>query len=104
MEERCRVELIRAFQRAREAHTNATGELVPLLVRMALKAVQDVLPGAAQLEVRGELNEEWLQILRIQRVLDAADVVLFDVTVGHDDEAVESTIDEVNIEYLDRLV
>jgi hypothetical protein len=97
-------ELIDAFRRAKEAHTNAGQELVPLLASMALATARDVLPEAACLEVSGELNEDWLPILRIQRVLDDSGTVLFDVGVGHDDETVESAIDDVNIEYLDPLL
>ncbi len=97
-------DLIEAFDRARGAHMAATQALVPILARVALETVRDVLPGAARLEAVGELNEDWLQILPIRRVLDDGGVVLFDMAVGHDDTAVESTIDEVNIEYLDPLL
>lgn len=97
-------ELMEAFDRARAAHTAATQALVPILASMALETARDVLPGASGLEVVGELNEDWLQTLRIQRVLDDGGVVLFDIAVGHDDMAVESAIDEINIEYLDLLI
>jgi hypothetical protein len=97
-------ELIDAFRRAKAAHTNAAQELVPVVASMALETARGVLPEATCLEVFGELNEDWLPILRIQRVLDDSGTVLFDVGVGHDDETIESTIDGVNIEHLDPLM
>ncbi len=59
---------------------------------------------ASELEVLGDFNEDWLPILRIQRVLDADGIVLFDIETGADDQTVEAMIDEVNIEYLDLLL
>jgi hypothetical protein len=38
---------------------------------MALATIADVLPSAELLETRGEMNEDWLFTLRIQRVLDS---------------------------------
>lgn len=49
-------------------------------------------------------NEDWIPVLRIQRVLDDDGRVLFDVGFGHDDRAVEDMIDEVGSEYLDLLL
>ncbi len=92
------------YERAHNEHQRAVRVLVPLLVRMALENVADVVPGAHELEVLGEINEDWVATLRIQRVLDVNGNALFDVEHGHDDRAVEDTIDEVNIEYLDPLV
>lgn len=53
---------------------------------------------------RSELNEDWLRILRIQRVLSAAGVVLFDVEDGHADPRTEDALDKVNYEHLALLV
>jgi hypothetical protein len=65
-----------------------------------LETIADVLPQAATIEVRGEFNEDWLRILRIQRVLSRAGEVLFDVEEGHADRRVKDAVDKVNYEYL----
>jgi hypothetical protein len=65
--------------------------------------VRDVLPTAHRLEVLGEMNEDWAWTLRIQRVLDAGDRVLFDVAVGADAD-VEDHLHEVGVDYLDLLL
>ena len=96
--------LIKAFDAAQERHSAAVAGLVPLLIEMALASVADVLPGATVLETEGEMNEDWLFTLRIQRVLDADGGVLYDIGVGHDDPDVENRIDEVGFEYLDLLL
>lgn len=96
-------ELVAQYTDALSAHRRAVDELVPLLMQMALQSVADVLPGAHELEVHGELNEDWVPVLRIRRVLDVGAHVLFDVREGGVRE-VEDVIDEVNIEYLDLLV
>ena len=92
--------LIEAFVAAREGHTAAVADLVPLLVDIALATVAEVVPGAEILETEGEMIEEWLFTLRIQRLLTDEDAVLYDATGGHDDPAVE----DVGVEYLDRLL
>ncbi|MBK9177967.1 MAG: hypothetical protein IPM45_00105 [Acidimicrobiales bacterium] len=97
-------ELIAAFDAASERHSVAVADLVPLLVEMALAIVADVLPGADALETEGEMNEDWIFTLRIQRVLDADGGVLHDIDAGHDDPEVEHRIDEVGVEYLDLLL
>lgn len=97
-------ELIAAFDAANERHTAAVAELVPLIVEMALASIAEVLPGASVLETEGEMNEDWVFTLRIQRVLDAAGEVLYDVSAGHEAPEVETTIDEVGIDYLDLLL
>jgi hypothetical protein len=96
--------LIDAVVRARAAYEQSVRELVPLLTLISIEALAEVLPGAHALAVRGEVNEDWLPILRIQRVLDADGAVLFDADVGHDVPSVEELIDEVNVEYLDLLL
>lgn len=96
--------LTTAFDAAQQRHTEAVAELAPLLVEMALATVAEALPGADTLETEGEMNEDWAFTLRIQRVLDAAGDVLYDVGVGHDDPEVETTIDEVSLDYLDLLL
>ena len=77
---------------------------MPLVRRVALATLADVLPGAATVEARGELNEDWIPTLRVQRVLDAGGRVLFDVETGHPNRAVEDAVDLVDIEYLDVLI
>jgi hypothetical protein len=97
-------ELIDPSRLARAAYERSVIELIPLLTDMAVESVAEVLPGASELSVRGEMNEDCLRLLRIQRVLDSAGQVLYDAEVGHDDESVEQVIDEVNVEYLDLLL
>lgn len=97
-------ELIAAFDAANERHTAAVADFVPLLVEMALVSIAEVLPDAFALETEGEMNEDWVFTLRIQRVLDADGGVLYDVDAGHGDPEVETTIDEVGVDYLDLLL
>ncbi len=92
------------YERARDAHSRAVRALAPVLVRMALESIADVLPTTHELEVLGRINEDWIPTLRIQRALDLNGRILFDVAVGHDDRAVEDMIDEVGTEYLDLLL
>ncbi len=92
------------FSRTREQHELVGRALVPLVERMAFESVAEVLPGTHALEVHGEINEDWLPILRIQRVFDARGVELFDADDGHDDRTVEDAIDNANTEYLDLLL
>ncbi len=77
---------------------------MPLLIEMALSTVAEALPGTTVLETEGEMNEDWLFTLRIQRVFDADGGVLYDIGVGHDDPEVETRIDEVGFDYLDLLL
>jgi hypothetical protein len=97
-------DVIEAYREARDRYERSKEELIPRLVQVAIETVADVLPSTHQLDVFGELNEEWVPTLRIQRVLDARGSVLFDTREGHDDRAVEDTIDDVDIEYLDVLI
>ena len=96
--------LTAAFDAAQQRHTEAVAELAPLLVEMALATVAEVLPDADTLETEGEMNEDLAFTLRIQRVLDADGGVLYDVSSVHDDSGVETTIDEVGVDYLDLLL
>jgi hypothetical protein len=96
--------LIEAFDGARERHAAAVADLIPLLIEMALTTVADVLPSAKVLETEGEMNEDWLFTLRIQRVLDGNGRPLYEIAAGHDDAGVEATIDRVGFEYLDLLL
>ena len=96
--------LTAAFDAAQQRHTEAVAELAPLLVEMALATVAEVLPDADTLETEGEMNEDLAFTLRIQRVLDADGGVLYDVSSVHDDSEVETTIDEVGVDYLDLLL
>lgn len=96
--------LIEAFDAARAHHTAAVDALVPLLIEVAFACVTAVLPGANMLMVHGELNEDWAFTLRVQRVLDREGGVLYDIGVGHEDPAVEDTVDQVGVDYLDLLL
>lgn len=98
------IEVIEAYREARDRYEVSKRELIPRLVHVAFETVADVVPSTHQLDVLGELNEDWVSTLRIQRVLDAGGSVLFDTRQGHDDRAVEDAIDEVDIEYLDVLI
>ena len=95
--------LFAEYSRTREQHEAASRALVPLVERMAVESVAEVLPGTTALEVHGEINEDWLPILRIQRVLDDKGAELFHVDGAHD-HAVERAIDSANAEYLDLLI
>ena len=96
--------IVAAFDEAQQRHAEAVAALVPLLIETALTTVAEALPGAVLLETEGEMNEDWLFSLRIQRVLDADGGVLYDIGIGHDDPAVETRIDEVGFDYLDLLL
>lgn len=96
--------LINSFERTRGQWEVAVEALVPLIERIAIETVADVLPGATALEVHGEINEDWLRVLRITCVRSASDEVLFDVVDGRDDPRVQAVIDDVNVEYLDLLM
>ena len=96
--------LVSDYDNAMRRHRAARDEVVPLLRRLALGTLADVLPGAAAIEALGELSEDWIPTLRIQRVSDAEGRVLFDVDTGHPDRAVEDAVDLVDIEYLDVLI
>lgn len=97
-------DLIAAFRDSFD-QWNAIGQsLASLAERLAFATVAEVLPGAAVIELHGEVNEDWLRILRVRRVRADGGEVLFDVAEGHDDRRVEEAIDEVNFEYLDLLL
>lgn len=96
-------DLTSRYTRALAEHERAVDVLVPLLTRMAVDTLREVLPRARQLRTLGEINEDWLPILRIRRVLDGQGNVLFDTEVDGDPR-VEETIETVNLEYLDRLL
>ena len=95
--------LLAEYSRTREQHEAASRALIPLVERMALESVAEVLPGTSVLEVHGEINEDWLPILRIQRVLDGNGTELFHADDAHD-PVVELAIDSANTEYLDLLI
>jgi hypothetical protein len=71
---------------------------------MAIASVAEVLADTRTIDVRGEINEDWIPILRIQRVRSFESHVLFDVHDGHQDPVVEAAIDNANTEYLDLLI
>ena len=97
-------DLVAEFELTRDQWDALGQALASLTERLAVETVADALPGAKVIEVRGEINEDWLRILRIQRVLSATDEVLFDATEGHDERRVEDAVYEANTEYLDLLL
>jgi hypothetical protein len=96
--------LVAEYRRVRDDYSRAGQELEPLVIRMALDRTAELVMGACALEVHGRVNEDWIPVLRIQRVLDEHGAVLVDIEVGHDDPVVEEGIDEVGTEYLDLLL
>jgi hypothetical protein len=96
-------ELIGRHRIALAAFSAAVDRLVPVLEEIALAAVRDVLPTAHRLEVLGEMNEDWAWTLRIERVVDADDRVLFDVAAGADVD-LDDHMHEVGVDYLDPLL
>ena len=97
-------DLVAEFERTHDQWDALGQALAPLAERLAVETVADALPGAKVIEVRGEINEDWLRILRIQRVLSATGEVLFDMAEGHNERRVEDAVDEANAEYLDLLL
>ena len=77
--------------------------LADLAERMVWRTLRAHFPSASTVQVEGWMNEDWLRVLRVRRVLDADGVVLFDVARGADPE-IEEVIDEVGTEYLDLLL
>ena len=71
-------DLIARHREALDVYSAAVAFLTPLLEEMAVAEVRDVLPAANQIQVLGEMNEDWAWRLRIQRVLDAKGNVQFD--------------------------
>ena len=96
--------LVAEYRRSRQQWDALGVALAPLAERLAFETVAGILPETASIEVRGEINEDWLRILRIQRVLSDSGEVLFEVGEGHPDRNVEDAIDEANAEYLDLLL
>lgn len=96
--------IVAAFDDAQQRHAEAVAALVPLLIEVALTKIAEAIPGATVLETEGEMNEDWLFTLRIQRVLGADGRVLYDIGLGHDNPEVETRIGEVGVEYLDLLL
>lgn len=96
-------QLLRSYDELRAAHARSAAELAEALVRVTFARVREALPTAQALDLYGDLNEDFVPRLRTRRVLAADGSVLFDVTIGHHDRAVEDMVDEVDIEYLDAL-
>lgn len=64
-------DLVAEFKRTC-GHWDALGQaLAPLAERLGAETVADAMPAAKVIEVRGEINEDWVRLLRIQRVLSA---------------------------------
>lgn len=92
------------FDRAPAGYQRQGTRLAGLAEGMVWQTVRTHLPNAQVIEVEGWMNEDWLRVLRMRRVLDGDGVVLFDVAEGADDPALEAAIDEVGTEYLDLLL
>jgi hypothetical protein len=98
-------QLTTAYRVALERQDEARRNLVTLLEPMAIETLADVLPGAACLDAVGEIDEEWIPTLGIERVLSASGEVLFDASRGQlGPRAVEDGVDTLNVEYLDVLI
>lgn len=88
-----------------QGHYDVAGvALASLTERLVTETIMVALPGARMIDLWGEINEDWLRLLRIQRVVSGDGEVLFDAGEADDDPRVEAVIDEVNTEYLDLLL
>jgi len=77
--------------------------LAELAERLAMAEVRAVLPGAAVVVVHGWMNEDWLKVLRIQRVRSVTEEILFDAETGAEAE-IEDALHEIGTELLDLIV
>ena len=87
-----------------DRHSRLGRELVEMLPAVIIDLLREVLPDSASVEVHGEVNEDWLTVVRVERVLGTNGDVLFDASTGHPDQAVEDLVDRVDTEFLDHLV
>lgn len=87
-----------------DRHSRLGRELVELLPAVSIDLLREVLPRTAAVEVYGEMNEDWLTVVRVERVLSPDGDILFNTTTGHPDRAVEDLIDRIDTEFLDHLV
>jgi hypothetical protein len=97
-------ELRSRYRTLLDQHSRLGRDLTELLRLAIIDLPREVLPGSSVAEVHGHINEDWLTVLRIERVLDEAGGVLFDVETGHPDRVVEDLIDRIDTEFLDHLV
>lgn len=95
--------LVEDYQVALRAHLRAVDALVPLTIRMAQAAIAALVPGAHHLEVRGELTEDGLPTLHLERVLNKQGDVLLDVALVRD-VATDNAIALAEQHYLDALL
>lgn len=87
-----------------DQHSRLGRELVEMLPAVVIDLLREVLPGTSSIEIHGLINEDWIAVARIERVLGNDGGVLFDATVGHPDRAVEDLIDRIDTEFLDDLM
>jgi hypothetical protein len=87
-----------------DQHSRLGRELVDVLPAVVIDLLREVLPETSTVDVHGEVNEDWLTVLRVERVLTNDGAVLFDSTTGHPDRAVEDLIDRINTEFLGELI
>lgn len=97
-------ELRSRYRTLLDQHSRLGRELTEMVQSVIIDLLREVLPGASAVEVHGQINEDWLSALRVQRALDETGTVLFDVETGHPDRAVEDLIDRLDTEFLDHLV
>lgn len=91
------------FDAALARYSSDAERLAELAERLAMADVRAVLPGAAVVVAHGWMNEDWLKVLRIQRVRSVTEEILFDVETGAEAE-IEDALHEVGTELLDLIV
>lgn len=91
------------FDAALARYTADAERLAELAERLAMAEVRALLPDAAVGVVHGWMNEDWLKVLRIQRVRSVTEEILFDVETGAEAE-IEDALHEIGTELLDLIV
>lgn len=91
------------FDEVLAAYEEQGTRFAALAQRMAWGTVRELFPSTSTVEVEGWMNEDWLRVLRVRRIVDAAGGVLFDAARGAELD-VEEAIDEVGTEYLDLML
>lgn len=93
---------IYAHSQTREAYYRARNEYALTLERMAAEAILELFEKADSVVLQGEDSYDSGPILRIQRILDNAENVLWDVE--DPDEDFEDQLSEIEHEFLDALI
>jgi hypothetical protein len=97
-------ELRERFQMLLDRQAEIRSGLLEKLPAVVIDLLREGLPGTIAVEIHGEVNEDWLTIARVERVLGRGGTLLFDAAAGHPDRHVEDLVDEVGSELLDILV